>query len=93
MPYIEKSSELVELYKRNEGLFWIRLWDPYDYISKFMDTLIIDGAHRRHVSLQKKLSHMRTLWLRPTTSVNELVIIVLVVLWSTHCVSSLVFLV
>ena len=73
MPYIEKSPMLCALYMEDEGRFWIRLWDPNDSIHQTVMCLIIDGAHRRHVSLEYALRFMRSLWLRPTTSVNELV--------------------
>ena len=73
MPYIETNAKMFALYKADEALFWIRLWDPNDILHQIVDCLIIDGAHRRHVSKAKLILSMRSLWLRPTTSTNELV--------------------
>ena len=77
MPYIETNPKICALYKADEALFWVRLWDPSDILHHTVDCLIIDGAHRRHVSKAKLIVFMRSLWLRPTTSTNELV----------HCLS------
>ena len=74
MPYIEEMPEVCELYLRDEATFWRRLWDPNDPLHHSVDCLIIDGAHRCHVSQEKAIIYLRTLWVRPTTSVNELVI-------------------
>jgi hypothetical protein len=73
MPFIEHLPKICELYKNNEALFWIRLWDPNDKLRDEVMCVIIDGAHRRHVSIKLELKFMRSLWVRPTASVNELV--------------------
>jgi hypothetical protein len=73
MPFIEHLPKICELYNTNEAQFWIRLWDPNDELRDEIMCVIIDGAHRRHVSMKLAIESMRSLWVRPTASVNELV--------------------
>jgi hypothetical protein len=73
VPYIEDYPEACEVYLRDEGEFWVRLFDKEDEFNKKIIQLVCDGAHRHTVCTEKDIDHMRTKFLRPTISQGELV--------------------
>ena len=73
VPWIEDHPDALNLYKLNEGAFWMRLLDPNDDWSKTIMLLIIDGAHRHWVCGTKEIKTMRAVYVRPSISMDEAV--------------------
>jgi hypothetical protein len=70
VPFIEDNPAAIKVYLADEGTFWLRLSTPDDPFST-IPLIIMDGAHRHHVSLDLALEDMRTLYARPTISISE----------------------
>ena len=75
VPYIETSFELCALYLDNIGAFWVRLlkFDPDDAECAKVQFLVIDGAHRRWVSMKLLVEMMWSRFLQPCMSYGDLV--------------------
>ena len=75
MPFIECSAELCKLYLEDIGAFWVRLlkFDPDDAECAKVEFLIIDGAHRRWVSMKLLIKMMWSRFLQPSMSYGDLV--------------------
>ena len=73
VPHIEDNDEAVEVYNNNPLFFWKRWFDVNDEFHKTIPALVVDGAHRRYVSLSLNIVQLRCNFLQPTMSVYEMV--------------------
>ena len=73
VPYIENDEAAVAVYLKNPLLFWKRWFDVDDDFHKSIPALVVDGAHRRYVSLSLSIVQLRCNFLQPTMSVYEMV--------------------
>ena len=73
VPYIEDNEEAVTVYLNNPLFLWKRWFDVNDEFHKTIPALVVDGAHRRFVSLNLCIVQLRCNFLQPTMSVYEMV--------------------
>ena len=73
VPYIENDEAAVAVYLKSPLLFWKRWFDVDDDFHKSIPALVVDGAHRRYVSLSLSIVQLRCNFLQPTMSVYEMV--------------------
>jgi len=70
VPAIEGKDHapLRKLYRENPAQFWHKAFTT----EGFVEWLIVDGANRRHVCTELKITWMHACFLRPETSINEM---------------------
>ena len=73
VPYIEDNNLAMEEFRSDEPAFWRRLLDPNDVFARTIKLLVVDGAHRRFISVELKLESMFVIYLKPNISFGELV--------------------
>ena len=73
VPYIEDNDEAVAIYNNNPLFFWKRWFDVNDEFHKIIPALVVDGAHRRFVTVKLQIVQMRANFLQPTMSIFEIV--------------------
>ena len=73
IPYIEGNEEAMAVYINNHLYFWKRWMDPNDEFHKTIPALVVDGAHRRFVTVKLQIVQMRANFLQPTMSIFEMV--------------------
>jgi hypothetical protein len=78
-PWIERSPALCTLYQESPCEFWGRLMStlapegPQDDDFIEMILLVVDGAHRRYISVERLLPRVWVRFLLPTMSFGQMV--------------------
>ena len=70
LPFIEDHDKAMDVWEEDESKFWGLLFSEDEYF-KTIPLLVIDGAHRLHVCVDKDISLMRACFLRPTISIAQ----------------------
>ena len=78
-PWIERNIALCTLYNESPCEFWGRLMSafdpdgPIDDLFTDMILLVVDGAHRRYISVARGLPRVWVRFLLPTMSFGQMV--------------------